>query len=244
MVRVSRVVAGGSIGPACHLHGRGHSDGSGSPCAGSARPHRKCPMNPLIVPWSRICTDVTACALGSVLFFAVSEMRWLALACFAVGLCGIGLSHWMHARVTRTQSESALSTEVADDRHTAARARLQSLREGELSVGAHLRQGKVVERAPGQLCGTRHSGGEIATATRARTSAHMSTDPGSGTGDFTLGMVAGAAAGSLAGGLSIGGSVTGSLVGASLSSSQPASIPVDPSAFDVSSSSASQSAPV
>lgn len=191
-------------------------------------------MNFVTPVWSRICTDVMACAFGGGLFFAVSDMRSLAAAGFAVGLCAIGFAHWMRARIAATSSDSALSSDADDNRNAAARTRLQSLREGELSVGAHLRRGKVVDRAPGQLPSSSQGHGEVRTATRARSGADMSTAPGSGAGDFTLGMVAGLDTGSFAGGLAVGGSVAGSLVGASLSSFQNGSGPGEPSSSDTS----------
>lgn len=55
------------------------------------------------------------------------------------------------------------SDPAAEARESSARARLQELREQELSVGAHLRRGAPVTSAPGQTASDR-SGIEVVVA--------------------------------------------------------------------------------
>lgn len=96
-----------------------------------------------------------------------------------------------------------------------ARRALQALREGELSVGAHLRQGRVVDRAPGQVfapaqvrashAGPPHAQAEHERAPAAERRPHE---------DVATSFAVGAATGSLPVGYLAGGSVLGAAAGA------------------------------
>jgi hypothetical protein len=113
-------------------------------------------------------------------------------------------------------------SECRSDADALARQQLQALRESELSVGAHLRQGRPVSRAPGQASGGMH--GTQPAASRPVTSLPGQASAGSpgGSGqsveDFGLSMVMGAATGNALAGYAAGGSIAGGVVGASLSS--------------------------
>lgn len=113
-----------------------------------------------------------------------------------------------------------------------ARRRLQSLREQELSLGAHLRRGAPVSRGPGQVFSEKGRlepvrQAAVTSATRdALGSSDRSSRSGDGTagsdnssGDFATSMAMGAATGDAALGYLMGGSIAGGLVGASLSDS-------------------------
>ena len=101
---------------------------------------------------------------------------------------------------------------------TSAKARLQALREAELSVGAEMRRGVRVARAPGQLVGG-------ASAAPPQSHRHLQVvnapvgperRPSWSNQEFGVSEAIGAATGSAIAGYVVGGSIAGGLVGESL----------------------------
>jgi hypothetical protein len=98
----------------------------------------------------------------------------------------------------------------------AAKMRLQSLREDELSVGAHLRRGASVTAAPRQAHGDATPLG-AASMRRGQNaaSAGSASPPAAPSEDFALSMAVSAGSGSTVLGYAVGGSLVGALAGSS-----------------------------
>lgn len=101
--------------------------------------------------------------------------------------------------------------------NTAARTELNRIRRDELSVGAHMRQGKPVSTFPGLASGaevrkSQQSASRLTPSDGARDIARRD----SGDGDFTTSAVVAGATGSTLAGLVMGGSFTGAIVGAAV----------------------------
>ena len=114
-------------------------------------------------------------------------------------------------------------------RNADAKTYLDDFRQNELSVGAALRRGEVVDHAPGQAGGARATALERSRERRAervdslrapcRPAGRPESSSSSSSENFGLSMVVGEATGNAMAGYAVGGSLTGGLIGAELSAS-------------------------
>jgi len=108
------------------------------------------------------------------------------------------------------------SVDLGAAANAAAHQRLQELREAELSVGAEMRRGIVVTRAPGQIRNTAAAPEQAPFRQPTMPSPAAPGSPRPTGEDGALSLVTSATTGSVGAGYVLGGSLTGALVGASL----------------------------